>query len=78
MVFIRVLIGSVALDSVGPAQEVHELPEGVGPEDQPLVLAVLGEAALEELGTFLAPVAAPVALAVVGAEPSRVQKTSKV
>src|SRR6476620_6266732 len=44
------------------AEELHELPEGGGSEDQPLVLAHPGETAVEELGTLLAPVAAPVAV----------------
>src|SRR5687767_1710325 len=33
----------------------------VGPEDHPLLLAVQGEAVLEQFGALLAPVAAPVA-----------------
>src|SRR5579864_4023782 len=48
-------------------QQLHELPVRVGAEDHPLLLAVQGEAALEQLGALLAPVAAPVASAV-GAE----------
>ncbi len=46
------------------AQQLHHLPKGGGAEDHPLVRLVHGEAALEELGTVLAPVAAPVAAAV--------------
>jgi hypothetical protein len=49
---------------VGPGpQQLHELPEGVGPEDHPLLRVVQGEAVVEELGALLAPVAAPVAVA---------------
>src|SRR3954453_13421653 len=36
---------------------------GVGPEDHPLLLAVQGEAVVEELRALLAPVAAPVTAA---------------
>ena len=49
---------------------------GVGPEDHPLLLAVQGEAVVEELGALLTPVAA--LGAAVGAKPSRLEKTSKV
>src|SRR3954469_8630437 len=44
-------------------QHARERPIGLGPEDHPLLLAVRGEAVLEELGALLAPVAAPVAAA---------------
>src|SRR3954453_23977175 len=36
---------------------------GVGPEDHPLLVAVQGEAVVEQLRALLAPVAAPVAAA---------------
>src|ERR671920_2572784 len=49
------------------AQQLQELPEGVGPKDHPLLLADYGEAVVEELGALLAPVAAPVARGGVGA-----------
>ena len=35
------------------AQQLHELPIGVGPEDQPLLLAVRGQAVVEQLGALL-------------------------
>jgi hypothetical protein len=50
------------------ADQLRELPEGVGAEDQPLVLLEHLGAPGHQLGAFLAPVAAPVAAAGVGAE----------
>src|SRR5204863_9776199 len=43
------------------AQQLHELPVGVRPEDQPLLIAVGGEAMVEQLAASLAPEGAPVA-----------------
>ena len=78
MFFIRVIHGSLTSDSsVLEASKCTNSRIGVGPEDHPLLLAVLGEAAVEELGTLLAPVAGPVA-ACAEPKPSRVEKTSKV
>src|SRR5450755_1306506 len=42
-------------------QHPRKRPVRVGPEDHPLLLAIEGEAVLEELGALLAPVASPVA-----------------
>src|SRR5215218_7719288 len=42
-------------------QHPRERPIRVGPEDHPLLLAVQGEAVVEQLGALLAPVAGPVA-----------------
>ena len=42
-------------------QHLRERPICVGPEDHPLLLAVQGEAVVEQLGALLAPVAGPVA-----------------
>src|SRR5919201_1589732 len=61
---IRVTHGSRTSDSsVLRGQHPRECPIGVGPEDHPLLLAVQGEAVVEQLGALLAPVAAPVAAA---------------
>ena len=49
-------------------QHPCERPIRVGPEDHPLLLAVHGEAVVEQLGALLAPVAGPVAAGVGGAE----------
>jgi hypothetical protein len=57
-------------------QHLRVRPIGVGPKDHPLLLAVQGEAVVEQLGALLAPVAAPVAA--VGAEAVEAGKTSKV
>jgi hypothetical protein len=51
MVLIRVTHGSPGSGSPGARGElVRELPEGAGPEDHPLLLAVQGEAVVEQLG----------------------------
>ncbi len=57
-------------------QHLRKRPIRVGPEDHPLLLAVQGEAVLEQLGALLAPVAGPVAAG--GAEAVELEKTSKV
>src|SRR5688572_31630201 len=44
-------------------QHPRERPIRVGPEDHPLLLAIQGEAVVEQLGPLLTPVAAPVAAA---------------
>ena len=50
----------------GP-MDSDEHPHGVRAEDQPLWFAIEGEAAVEELRSLLAPVAAPITLGTVGA-----------
>ena len=60
------------------ATVLRELPIGVGPEDHPLLCAVQGKSAVEELGTLLAPVSAPVGVGGVGAVAVEGGKMSKV
>src|SRR4029077_5055595 len=49
------------------ANGLHEHPHGVRAEDQALRLTIEGEAAVEELRSLLAPVAAPITFGTVGA-----------
>ena len=65
---IALLTGSTSFRNPGArADGLHEHPNGVRAEDQPLRLAIEGETAVEELRSLLAPVAAPVAFGTVGA-----------
>src|ERR671910_960386 len=48
-------------------QHPRERPIRVGPEDHPLLLAVQGEAVVEQLRALLTPVAAPIAAVGAGA-----------
>ena len=51
---IRVFTGVTHLGLLGArAQHLQELPKGVGSEDHPLLLAVQGKSAVEELGALL-------------------------